>query len=119
MWHLQQLYEKYQDQGMLILGFNTGDNKSIAKLMVRENGVTFPNIRDASLRLTWKVLDKKYHATGGVPMNYIIDRQRKVVDAWLGRNHARALEALKKVGVEIDPNDLPETEPEDFVDESM
>ena len=118
MCHLQQLYEKYQDQGMVILGFNTGDEKRIAKLMVRENGVTFPNIRDAST-LTWKVLDKKYHATGGVPMNYIIDRQRKVVDAWLGRNHARALEAMKKVGVEIDPNDLPETEPEDFVDESL
>ena len=103
---------------MVILGFNTGDDKKIAKLMVRENGVTFPNIRDAS-RLTWKTLDKKFHALGGVPTNYIIDRQRKVVDAWIGRNHARALEAVKKAGVEIDPNDLPETESEDFVDESL
>jgi len=118
MWHLQQIYEKYQDQGMVILGVNCGDDKNIAKLMVRENQVTFPNIRDAS-KLMYKVLNERYHALGGVPMNYIIDRQRKVVDAWLGRNHARALEALQTVGVEIDPNDLPETEPEDFVDESL
>jgi hypothetical protein len=103
---------------MVILGFNTGDNKNIAKLMVYENGVTFPNIRDAS-RLRFKVLDKKYHALGGVPMNYIIDRERKVVDAWLGRNHARAMDAMKKVGLEVDPEDLPQTESEDAIDESL
>jgi peroxiredoxin len=118
MCHLQQLYEKYQDQGMVVLGINCGDEKNITKLMVRENGVTFPNIRDAS-RVMYKVLDGRYHALGAVPANYIIDRQRKVVDAWYGRNHARALDAMRKVGLEVDPNDLPRTEPEDIVYESL
>jgi hypothetical protein len=40
----------------------------------------------------------------GVPLNYIIDAQGKVVDTWYGyqEGHPRALAALKKAGLKID-----------------
>jgi peroxiredoxin len=101
MCHLQQLYETYQDQGLVILGF-TFEEKNQAKLLLRENKVTFPNIRDGS-RVAFKVLDKKYKGASGVPLHYIIDRQGKVVEAWYGSKtgHPRALAALKRAGLEI------------------
>ncbi len=40
----------------------------------------------------------------GVPLNYIIDAQRKGVDTWYGyeEGHPRALAALKKAGLQIE-----------------
>jgi peroxiredoxin len=40
----------------------------------------------------------------GPPLNYIIDRQGKIVDAWYGyeEGHTRALAALKKAGLKIE-----------------
>lgn len=111
MCHLQELYETYRDQGLVIIGF-TGEDRNIAKLLLRENKVTYPNIRDGS-RLALKVLFKKYEGGGGVPLHYIIDRQGKVVEAWYGskKGNPRALAALQRAGlaledehVEQDPN---------------
>jgi len=101
MCHLQQLYETYQDQGLVILGL-TFEERNLARLMLRENQVTFPNIRDGS-RVAFKVLDKKYKGGSGVPLHYIIDRQGKVVEAWYGsqEGHPRALAALKRAGLKI------------------
>ena len=102
MCHLQKLYETYQHQGLVILGF-TFEERNLAKLLLRENKVTFPNIRDGS-RVAFKVLDKKYKGGSGVPLHYIIDRQGKVVEAWYGtqEGHPRALAALKRAGLEIE-----------------
>jgi len=109
MCHLQKLYEKYQEQGLVIIGFNCADNRGVTRMLLRENGVTFPNIRDPT-RVSYKVLDKGYGGGGGVPLSYIIDRAGKVVDAWYGyeKGHPRALAALKKAGlnVEAEGNEL-------------
>jgi peroxiredoxin len=103
MCHLQELYEKYRDQGLVIIGFNCSDTKGIMRGLLRENGVTFPNIRDGT-RVALKVLDKSYKGGGGVPLHYIIDRAGKVVDAWYGyeEGHPRALAALEKAGVKVE-----------------
>jgi hypothetical protein len=39
-----------------------------------------------------------------VPLNYVIDREGKVVDAWYGyeKGHKRALAALEKAGFKTD-----------------
>jgi peroxiredoxin len=105
MCHLQEIYEKYKDRGLVVLGFNCSDNKGIARGMLSADGVTFPNVRDGS-RGAWNVFDKGYHGMGaGIPLNYIIDREGKVVDAWIGyeEGHPRALIALKKAGLEVEP----------------
>lgn len=98
MRHLQELYLQYKDHGLVILGMNASDDKQIALEFMRENGATFPTILDASDAAT-KVSFQDYRASG-VPLNYIIDREGKIVDAWYGyeEGHPRAMAALQKTG---------------------
>jgi hypothetical protein len=101
MCHLQELYAKYQAKGLVVLGFDASDDKKIALEMLGENGVTFPNILDSSDAAT-RVCFQQYQGSA-VPMNYIIDRDGKVVDAWYGggREHPKAMIALQKLGGEL------------------
>ncbi len=102
MCHLQKLYEKYKDKDVVILGFNCADDKKIALEFMRENSATFPNILDSSYE-AGKVYFRDYRGKG-VPLNYIIDREGKIVDAWYGyeEGHKRAIEALEKLGVKLE-----------------
>jgi glutathione peroxidase-family protein len=97
MFHLQELHEKYNDKGLVILGFNCSDDRQIALDLLRENSATFPNILDSSDAAT-KTAFQDYKSSG-VPLNYIIDREGKIVDAWYGYGHKRATEALEKLGM--------------------
>lgn len=103
MCHLQKLHEKYGDKGLVILGFNCSDDKAIALELMRENATTFPMILDSSEAAT-KTGFRDYRASG-VPLNYIVDRDGKVVDAWYGneKGYKRALAAIEKAGLKIDP----------------
>ena len=102
MRHLQGLHEKHGGKDFVILGFNYADDRKIALEFLRENGATFPTILDAS-NAAREAAYKGYKANG-VPLNYIIDRQGKVVDTWYGyeQGHKRALAALKKAGVKLE-----------------
>ena len=102
MRHLQPIYEKYKDQGFVILGFNCADDKQIALDFMRENSATFPTILDSSDAAT-RTGFKDYQMSG-VPLNYIIDREGKIVDAWYGyeKGHKRALTALEKLGLKLE-----------------
>ena len=102
MRHLQKHYEKYKDKGMVILGFNCADDKQIALDFIRDNSATFPNVLDSS-EAAVKIGFQGYKMSG-VPLNYIIDRQGKIVDTWYGyeEGHKRALEALEKAGLEME-----------------
>ena len=102
MRHLQKLHEKYQKKGLVILGFNSSDDKKIAMEFFHENGATFPTILDSSDSAE-RVAFEGYRCTG-VPLNYILDRGGKVVDTWYGyeEGHKRALAALEKAGLKIE-----------------
>jgi peroxiredoxin len=97
MRHLQELYTKFRDKNLMSLGFNASDDKKIALEMLHENDVTFPNILDSS-DAAMKVQFQDYRSSG-VPLNYIIDPDGKVVDAWYGyeEGHPRAQAALQKM----------------------
>jgi hypothetical protein len=98
------MYVKYRDKGLVILGFNASDDRKIALEMLRDNGAKFPNIIDSSTAAT-KVCFQEYQGRYGsaVPMNYIIDREGKVMDAWYGggRDHPRAVAAMRKAGGQL------------------
>ena len=102
MCHLQKLHEKYKDKDMVILGFNSSDDKQIALEFLKENSATFPNIIDSSDAAN-KIASDSYKGSG-VPLNYIIDKEGKIVDAWLGyeKGHKRAIAALAKSGLELE-----------------
>ena len=99
MCHLQTLHEEFEDKGLTILGFNSSDDKDIALEFLEENKATFPTIIDSSDAAV-KTAYRDYRASG-VPLNYIIDKEGKVVDAWYGyeKGHSRAKAALKKAGL--------------------
>jgi peroxiredoxin len=102
MCHLQKLYEKYKDRDVVILGFNPADNRKIALDFLRDNSATFPNILDSS-RVAMRVAYESYKVNGW-PINYIIDRESKIVDAWYGyeQGHKRALAGLEKAGLNLE-----------------
>ncbi len=102
MCHLQTLHEKYTGKNFVILGFNCADDRKVALEFLHENGATFPTILDAS-DAAHHVAYKDYKASG-VPLNYIIDGQGKVVDTWYGyeEGHKRALAALEKAGLKLE-----------------
>ena len=102
MCHLQELHEKYKDKDIVILGFNCVDDKQIALEFIRENSATFPNILDSSDDAIGVCF--VFYKASGVPTNYIIDGEGKVVDAWFGyeKGHKRALTALQKAGLKLE-----------------
>jgi peroxiredoxin len=102
MCHLQELYEKYKDKDVVILGFNSADDRQIALDFMQENSATFPSVLDSSYAAK-KVHFKDYRVQG-VPTNYIIDREGKIVESWLGyeEGHKGAIEALEKLGVRLE-----------------
>ena len=102
MCHLQGLHEKYKDKGLVILGFNSPDQKQTALEFLREHSVTFPNILDSS-DVAVRIEIEGYKM-GGMGLNYIIDREGKVVDAWYTdeKGHKRAIAALEKLGLKLE-----------------
>lgn len=98
---LQKLHLRYRDKGLVILGFNSADEKDIALDFIRETGTTFPMVLDSS-EAAQKTSWDDYHCSG-VPVNYIIGRDGKVVDAWMGYGEGdkQPMTALKKTGGEL------------------
>lgn len=97
----QQWYPQYQDKGLALLGFNCDDNPRIARAFLRETGVTLTTVLDPS-EAAAKLLRREFgNKLGLVPLNYILDPQGRVVDAWFGteQNSERALAALKAAGL--------------------
>ena len=85
---------------MVVLGFNSADKKQIALDFLDENGATFPCILDSSQEAMMTGL-VAYHASG-VPITYVIGRDGKIVDAWMGyeKDSPRLTNLLEKLGIE-------------------
>ncbi len=99
MRHLQRFHRRYEEKGLVLLGFNGSDRRDLAKKFFFDHGVNFPSVLDTSEGAA-KVLEA-YKCTA-IPLNCIIDREGKVVDAWHGyiEGHERAKRALRKLGIE-------------------
>ncbi|QEH35875.1 Thiol-disulfide oxidoreductase ResA [Aquisphaera giovannonii] len=99
--HLQSVYSGHKDRGLVVLGVNVSDDREIVRDFLRERGVTFPNVLDTSptAEQTWS----RAYGVGAIPVNYLIDRDGVVVDAWIGyvKDAARADSALKSLGVGV------------------
>ena len=82
----------------MVLGFDFADDKQIGLDSLRQQSATFPNILDTSDEAI-KTGFMTYGATAA-PVNYIIDRQGKIVAALIGydKNSTRDSEVLAKLG---------------------
>ncbi len=84
--HLERLYRKHKDKGLVVLGFNPSDDYNIAVELLEKYSVTYPNIIDCSKEAqnVQHTLYNPGRSGSAVPMNYIIDREGMVADAWYG-----------------------------------
>ncbi len=101
--YLQEMYEEYGNKGLVVLGFNVEDNKEIALEYLRKKDITFPNVIDTS-EIVKKVCYQDYQNVGGaVPLNYLINGEGRIVDAWFGYSEGdpKARIALEKAGGEL------------------
>jgi peroxiredoxin/outer membrane lipoprotein-sorting protein len=84
--YFQELQNKYQDNGLVVIGINAVDDYRTAVGFLRKNRIDFPNIVDASVPaqdLHYRMYQKPSLWSAN-PMSYIIDREGKVYDAWYG-----------------------------------
>lgn len=82
------------------MGVNTADDRRIALEYLKANQVIFPNVLDTSETASRAMM--QYETLGSmsaVPMNYLIDREGKVVEAWYGYEAGRAQKAIQKLGL--------------------
>lgn len=70
---LKELYAKYKDQGVVVIGISLDDELKPLQEMVASKGMTWPQIHDADGSLV-KLFNVK-----GTPTYYLIDREGKIV----------------------------------------
>jgi peroxiredoxin/outer membrane lipoprotein-sorting protein len=99
---LQQIYTRYKDKGLVVLGFNCVDDKKLVSEFLAEKGMTFPMIVDTSADarnaayLGYQPMGREVY-----PLNYIIDHDGRIVRAWSGNDSSDAIESLQTLGGEL------------------
>lgn len=85
---IERAYNKYKDQGFVVLGADVDDLSKDAEQFIAENKLTYPILRYSSSDAT------KDFGTKRMPESFVIDREGNVValqrfqvdDAWLEEN---------------------------------
>jgi peroxiredoxin len=83
---LEALHRELGDRGLAVVGFNCMDELERARAYLADAGVTYRNVVDSSDR-AWHVYVNEYtvdERVGGVPLNFIIDRDGMIVESWFG-----------------------------------
>ena len=82
--HLEALYKKYSDQGLVILGASVDqDYESLRQVVQRE--ISYPVLRDSQDA-------SSLYGDSGIPANFYIDRLGKVSKVEVGFHGELALE---------------------------
>jgi peroxiredoxin/outer membrane lipoprotein-sorting protein len=91
--HIQDIYDEYKDDGLVVLGVNNESKKKAAQYM-EENNYTFPTLLD---------LDRKVQAryqVSAIPNVFIINREGDVAANLIGyRTKDQVVSALKEAGL--------------------
>jgi hypothetical protein len=96
MVRLQELQERHADD-LVVLGFNCSDDSLIARRLLAELEVSYRTVLDASDEARAAAAG---YRMSGVPLNYVIDREGRVADAWYGGGQERrGVSALARLGL--------------------
>ena len=92
---LSRIYTNFKDQGVIILGVSWDDlNTQQIKMFAQNYKVTFPILHGTQSELS--VVGRAYRWEGYLPTTYVIDREGRIRDVFLGaRSEKHFLEALK------------------------
>ena len=87
--HLQSLYNKYRDRGLVVVGIMTDSNASrIGPDWVRENGVTYPMLLDDDA----STFVGAWGQVVGIPLLVLVDRDGTVVETYRGTGDLKAID---------------------------
>ncbi|HEX7631689.1 MAG TPA: redoxin family protein [Lacunisphaera sp.] len=105
--HTHEVSAKYKDQGVVVLANCTSDTRLKFEAWVKGNQQQYPDIHwthDKAERGADRVSLSKY-GVSGIPTQFIIDRDGKIVDIVIGYLKGEAIldGALAKAGVKVDP----------------
>lgn len=77
---LQQVYEDYKDQGLMVLGIGAGQSQATCQAWINAHGLTYPVLSDASSTVY------NLFGDGYVPYNAVMDCERIVLYTDSGYN---------------------------------
>ncbi len=82
---LEEMHQKFKDQGLIVVGYNTSDDEQFVRKLLEEHNITYPNIYTTSEEAQ-TVQFEQYQKAGasGVPLNYVIDSEGNVAMTWYG-----------------------------------
>ncbi len=105
--HTQEVSAHYQDQGVVVLANCTSDTRKKFESWVTSNQKKYPDIvwtHDPAERKPERV-SRSLYGVGGIPTQFIIDREGRIVDIVIGYLKGEAIldAALAKAGVKVDP----------------
>jgi thiol-disulfide isomerase/thioredoxin len=105
--HTQEVAAQYKDQGVVVLGSCTSDTRASFERWVKANAAKYPDIKwshDAAERAPGRASLALY-GVRGIPTQYIIDREGRIVDSVLGYMPGEKIldGALAKAGIKVDP----------------
>jgi cytochrome c biogenesis protein CcmG/thiol:disulfide interchange protein DsbE len=89
----QSVWERYRDQGVMILGITYVDDENESRAFMAEYGVTYPNAPDVGT-----VISEELYFIQGVPETFVIDQQGNVVDFfWFLEDEEQLTETLDRL----------------------
>lgn len=105
--HTQEVSAKYKDQGVVVFGNCTSDTRAKFEAWVKAHQAEYPDIvwtHDPAEKKPERV-SRNLYGVSGIPTQFIIDRDGKVVDIVIGYLKGEAIldGALAKAGVKVDP----------------
>ena len=105
--HTNEVAAHYKDQGVVVLGSCTSDERAKFETWVKSNQRNYPDFifaHDAAGRSPERASSKLYGVTG-IPKQFIIDRQGRVVDTVTGYLPGETIldAVLAKAGIKVDP----------------
>jgi len=85
---LKELFERYKDQGVVVVGNSLDEDVKLVQEMVASKGITWPQVSDADETV------RKLYNVKGTPSYYLLDRDGKIV--------AKDLPSFKRLNAAID-----------------
>ena len=105
--HTQEVAAHYKEQGVVVVANCTSDTRAKFEQWVKTNQAKYPDViwtHDPAEKSPERVSLAKY-GVGGIPCQFILDREGKVVEAVFGYLEGEVIleVALAKAGVKVDP----------------
>ena len=108
--HTQQVAEQYKDQGVVVLASCTADSRANFERWVKANQAKYPNMifSHDPLEKSDDRAARKLYGVGGIPQQFIIDREGKIAALVTGYLKGEVIldAALAAAGVKVAPEIL-------------